>query len=485
MKQQRPYPILTVSKKAERSILNGHPWVYDAEIRQTTGVLTNGCLVDVISAPSSFQKQADCHSSAKETEASTQQAAQKTGKYLGTGFYSEHSKIRIRLISRNANDKFDAAFWARRIRYAWEYRKTVMSADIDCCRIIFGEADQFPGLTVDRFHDILVAQTLSYGMDLLKPVIFPLLVQILTEDGQNIRGIYERNDVSIRELEGLGQYKGWYPLDSAQRAVKSSMQMDSLEKTAIAPVLPVSQASGSKEARVGGCVSKEEHIEEHLSAVPSCITEITENGIIYQVDVENGQKTGFFLDQKYNRQAVARLAEGKHVLDCFTHTGSFALNAAKGGAASVCAVDISQTAIDMARRNAERNGLADRMTFRVANVFDLLPQLEHSHEEKYDFIILDPPAFTKSRRTVDSAKKGYKEINLRAMKILPRGGYLATCSCSHFMPDELFIKMLHSAAADAGVQLRQIEARQQAPDHPILWNVPETDYLKFYLFQVI
>ncbi|MCC8044164.1 MAG: class I SAM-dependent rRNA methyltransferase [Clostridiales bacterium] len=437
MKQQRPYPILTVSKKAERSILNGHPWVYDAEIRQTIGVLTNGCLVDVVSAPS------DRTSFSEKPETTAQQISQKTGKYLGTGFYSEHSKIRVRLISRNANDKFDAAFWARRIRYAWEYRKTVMGADIDCCRIIFGEADQFPGLTVDRFHDILVAQTLSYGMDLLKPVIFPLLVQILTEDGQNIRGIYERNDVSIRELEGLGQYKGWYPLDSAEGGVKSSIQMD------------------------------------------SCLTEITENGIIYQVDVENGQKTGFFLDQKYNRQAVARLAAGKHVLDCFTHTGSFALNAAKGGAASVCAVDISQTAIDMVRRNAERNGLADRMTFRVANVFDLLPQLEHSHEEKYDFIILDPPAFTKSRRTVDSAKKGYKEINLRAMKILPRGGYLATCSCSHFMPDELFIKILHSAAADAGVQLRQIEARQQAPDHPILWNVPETDYLKFYLFQVI
>ncbi|MCD8396813.1 MAG: class I SAM-dependent rRNA methyltransferase [Lachnospiraceae bacterium] len=436
MKQQRAYPILTVSKKAERSILNGHPWIYDAEIRDVIGTLSNGCLVDVVSASSDSRQDANHASSDSTHSAKKESSTQKPGRYLGTGFYSEHSKIRIRLISRNANDKFDTAFWARRIRYAWEYRKTVMGADIDCCRVIFGEADQFPGLTVDRFHDILVTQTLSYGMDLLKPVIFPLLYQILTEDGQKIRGIYERNDVSIRELEGLKQYKGWYPLDIAQT------QIDPL-------------------------------------------TEITENGIIYQVDVENGQKTGFFLDQKYNRQAVARLAAGKRVLDCFTHTGSFALNAAKGGATHVCAVDISQSAIEMARHNAERNGLADRMTFRVANVFDLLPQLEQSHEEKYDFIILDPPAFTKSRRTVDSAKKGYKEINLRAMKLLPRGGYLATCSCSHFMPDELFIKMLHSAAADAGVQLRQIEARQQAPDHPILWNVPETDYLKFYLFQVI
>ncbi|MCD7834890.1 MAG: class I SAM-dependent rRNA methyltransferase [Lachnospiraceae bacterium] len=436
MKQQRAYPILTVSKKAERSILNGHPWIYDAEIRDVIGTLSNGCLVDVVSASSDSRQDTNHASSDSIHSAKKESSTQKPGRYLGTGFYSEHSKIRVRLISRNANDKFDAAFWARRIRYAWEYRKTVMGTDIDCCRVIFGEADQFPGLTVDRFHDILVTQTLSYGMDLLKPVIFPLLYQTLTEDGQEIRGIYERNDVSIRELEGLKQYKGWYPLDAAQN------QIDPL-------------------------------------------TEITENGIIYQVDVENGQKTGFFLDQKYNRQAVARLAAGKRVLDCFTHTGSFALNAVKGGASHVCAVDISQSAIDMARHNAERNGFTDRMTFRVANVFDLLPQLEQSHEEKYDFIILDPPAFTKSRRTVDSAKKGYKEINLRAMKLLPRGGYLATCSCSHFMPDELFIKMLHSAAADAGVQLRQIEARQQAPDHPILWNVPETDYLKFYLFQVI
>ncbi len=412
MKQNRPYPAITVSKKAEHSIKAGHPWIYDAELCDTAGQAENGCLVDVLSG---------------------------NGSYLGTGLLSESSKIRIRLISRNANDRFDEAFWKRRIRYAWEYRKTVMGPDTDCCRLIYGESDQFPGLTVDRFHDILVTQTLCYGMELLKPVLFPLLYQVLTEDGEQIRGIYERNDVAIRELEGLEQRKGWYPMRFSG----------------------VFQGPGSP------------------------LTEITENGIRYLVDVENGQKTGFFLDQKYNRQAVARLSAGKRVLDCFTHTGSFALNAAKGGAAFVCAVDISEPAVRMAEENARRNGLEDRMEFRVDNVFHLLPSLQEDRSEKFDFIILDPPAFTKSRRTVDSAKRGYKEINLRAMKILPRGGYLATCSCSHFMEEKQFLRMLLNAASDVGVQLKQIEARQQAPDHPILWNVPETDYLKFYLFQII
>lgn len=249
-----------------------------------------------------------------------------------------------------------------------------------------------------------------------------------------IKGIFERNDVSIRRLEGLEENKGFYPVDGA--------------------VIPDSTS-----------------------------TVIIENGIRYNVDFENGQKTGFFLDQKYNRQAVSRLAKGRRVLDCFTHTGSFALNAVKGGAEHVCAVDISEDAVSMAKANARLNGFEDRMSFKAANVFDLLPEISKS--EKYDFIILDPPAFTKSRSTVDSAMRGYKEINLRAMKLLPRGGYLATCSCSHFMKDDLFRSMLKSAAFDAHVSLRQIEARQQAPDHPILWNVPETDYLKFYLFQIV
>ena len=356
------------------------------------------------------------------------------GKYLGTGFVSRESKIRLRLVSRNANDRFDADFWRRRVRYAWDYRKTVLRPeDLGCCRLIFGEADGFPGLTVDRFSDILVAQTLSVGVERIKEQLFPLLLEVLRADGQEVSGVYERNDAAIRALEGLEQFKGWWGAEH--------------------PASPV--------------------------------TEICENGVYYAVDVENGQKTGFFLDQKYNRLAVARLAAGRRVLDCFTHTGSFALNAAQGGAEHVTAVDVSESAIEMARRNAARNGLGDRMDFLCADIFDLLPELEAQGGKPYDFIILDPPAFTKSRRTVAGAERGYKEINYRAMKLLPRGGYLATASCSHFMPSAQFEKMLRSAAADAGVELRQIEARQQAPDHPILWNVPETDYLKFYLFQVV
>ncbi len=410
MKQARNYPICVISEKGERALRMGHPWVYEAEVRELTPEAENGALVDVVSCK---------------------------GRYLGTGFLSIHSKIRVRLLSRNANDRFDAAFWERRVRYAWEYRKTVMAPeDLDCCRVIFGEADEFPGLTVDRFHDILVTQTLSYGMERIKPLIFPLLCKVLREDGQQIRAIYERNDVAIRKLEGMEEYRGFYNLPGE-------------------------------------------------TAPPETVTQITENGVKYRVDFENGQKTGFFLDQKYNRRAVARIARGKRVLDCFTHTGSFALNAALGGAEHVHAVDISEAAVELARENARLNGLEGKMTFTAANVFDLLPELERAGRRDYDFIILDPPAFTKSRRTVDSAWRGYKEINMRAMKLLPRGGYLATCSCSHFMMEEQFVKMLVSAARDAQVQLRQIEARQQAPDHPILWNVPETNYLKFYLFQVV
>ena len=409
MKAQRPYIPVSVTPKGEAALLKGHPWVYEAEVTAVGGQVTDGDLVDVVS---------------------------RKGSWLGTGFYNSHSKIRVRLISRNANDKFDEAFWQRRLRYAWDYRKTVMGEeDSRCCRIIFGEADHFPGLTVDRFGDLLSVQILSLGMERLKDIILPQLVGILREDGEVIRGVFLRNDVAIRELEGMEQGKGWYELPG--------------------------------------------------EAVPgSALAEIVENGIHYTVDVENGQKTGFFLDQKYNRQAVARLAKGRTVLDCFTHTGSFALNAARGGAKHVMAVDVSEFAVECARHNAERNGLSDVMECVAANVFDLLPQLE-KEPRKYDFIILDPPAFTKSRKTIANAMTGYKELNYRAMKLLPRGGYLATCSCSHFASEELFIKMLHSAAKDAGVQLRQIEARQQSCDHPILWGVEETNYLKFFLFQVV
>ena len=420
MKTTRSYPYAVITKKGERAALSGHPWVYEAEVTALFpdpdgNEIENGGLIDVLTDK---------------------------GRFIGTGFYNSRSKIRIRLNSRNANDRFDESFWERKLRYAWEYRKTVMggegSPDLLCCRIIFGESDGFPGLTVDRFGKILVAQTLSLGIEKRKDVIFSLLVKVLSEDGQEIDGIYERNDVAIRTLEGMEQGKGFYPLPDRK-------------------------------------------IPDYT------VTEIVENGVRYHVDFKEGQKTGFFLDQKYNRLAVSRIAKGKRVLDCFTHTGSFALNAVKGSAAHVRAVDISEMAVEMARENARLNGFEEKMSFVAADVFDLLPKMAESHDpdDRFDFIILDPPAFTKSRKTVDSAYRGYKEINLRAMKLLPRGGYLATASCSHFMEEERFVKMLQSAAHDAGRELRQIEVRQQAPDHPILWNVPETNYLKFFLFQVV
>ena len=404
MKSDRPYPFVTIDARGAKRAQQGHPWVFDNEITAQEGALEDGALCDVRSPK---------------------------GRYLGTGTYNSHSKIRVRLLSQNANDKFDQAFFARRAQYAWDYRKTVMGPDAGSCRVIFGEADRFPGLTVDKFGDILVTQTLCLGTELRKDWIFPALVQAIEAGGEHIRGIYERNDVKIRELEGMEQNKGWYPLEGKP--------------------LPESTK-----------------------------TEIVENGIRYLVDFENGQKTGFFLDQKYNRAAAARIAPGRAVLDCFTHTGSFGLNCAKAGAKRVHSVDVSETAIACAKENAARNGLS--VEYEVANVFDLLPNLTPG---EYDYIILDPPAFTKSGKTVKNAERGYKEINYRAMKALPRGGYLATCSCSHFMTDALFRKMLQSAASDAQVELRLVEARAQGPDHPVLWNVPETDYLKFYIFQVV
>ena len=346
---------------------------------------------------------------------------------LGVGFLNRASTIAVRVLSRDAGAVIDRDFLERRVRAAWQYRKDTV--DTSSCRVIFGEADFLPGLVVDKFADVLVVESLALGIDRLKSTILSLLVDLLKEDGISVRGIYERSDAKVRLQEGMERHKGF-----------------------------MGDAFDTK-------------------------VEILENGVRYMVDVEDGQKTGFFLDQKYNRRAVARLARGKRVLDCFTHTGSFALNAALGGAEHVTAVDVSQSAVDMARANAERNGLADKMDFVCADVFDLLPSLVGKNP--YDFIILDPPAFTKARKTAANAMRGYKEINYRAMGLLPRGGYLATASCSHFATEEMFIKMLKSAAADAGRQLRQIEVRQQAPDHPILWNVEETNYLKFFLFQVI
>ena len=406
MKQNRPYPAVTVSAKAERSLRAGHPWVYADEIRSTQGELTAGGITDVFTLK---------------------------GSWLGAGIYSAASKIAVRVLTDNANETFSDAFFERRVKYALEYRRTAMGADFNACRLIFGEADGLPGVTVDRFEDVLVTQILSYGMEVRKDILYRALVTQLAELGVGIRGVYERSESPLRAKEGLEPCSGWY---------------------------------------------------EGLPHSGGTSMVISENGVKYTVDFENGQKTGFFLDQKYNRLAVARLAPGKRVLDCFTHTGSFALNCALAGAEHVTAVDVSESAVSLARENARLNGLDGRMDFLAADVFDLLPKLleERAH---YDIVILDPPAFTKSRRTVRSAERGYKEINYRAMRLLPRGGYLATASCSHFMENELFVKMLHSAARDANVKLREVEVRKQAPDHPILWNVPETEYLKFYIFQIV
>ena len=405
MKQERSFPSVVITRKAENAARAGHPWVYAEEITERRGELRQGCIADVFS-----QK----------------------GAWLGAGFYSETSKIGVRILSDNANESFGPEFFERRVKYALEYRRAVME-DLGCCRLIFGEADGLPGLTVDKFSDILVAQVLSYGTDSVKDVVYRALCEQLEAMGEHVSGVYERNEAALRDLEGLPRYKGWY---------------------------------------------------EGLPHGESTVTEICENGVRYAVDFENGQKTGFFLDQKLNRLAVAKLARGSRVLDCFTHTGSFALNAALHGAEHVTAVDVSESAVEMARRNAVLNGLEGRMDFLAADVFELLPRL-CEERAKYDLVILDPPAFTKSRRTIHSAERGYREINYRAMRLLPRGGYLATCSCSHFMESENFEYMLKNAAKDANVRLREVEVRKQAPDHPILWNVPETSYLKFYIFQIV
>jgi 23S rRNA (cytosine1962-C5)-methyltransferase len=405
MKTERDYPQVHVTAKGTRWLESNNPWVYESDVFETTGELNNGDIVDVMSPK---------------------------GKYLGSGFYSETSKIKVRILSRNANDMFDRAFFKRRIEYAVRYRQAVMSS-MDSCRIVFGESDELPGLTVDKYNDILVMQVVSYGMDRIKGMLTELLVEVFRETGTEIRAVYERDDLSVRKLEGLEEHSGY--LYCAEGFDESSHE-----------------------------------------------TVITENGIKYFVDYVSGQKTGFFLDQKFNRKLVGEIAHGKKVLDCFTHTGSFALNAAAGGAEKVVAMDISRSAIEMAKRNAALNGLEDRVDFAVGDTFDYLDTVSR---REYDLIILDPPAFTKSRETVRNAYRGYKNINARAMRLLGRGGYLVTCSCSHFMTRELFEKMLGEAAAEAGVTLKQISFSQQSKDHPILMNVSETDYLKFYILQVI
>ena len=422
MKQARPYPRIVVTRKAARSLKAGHPWVFEGEVLEAEPC-ANGSVVDVF---------------------------EENGTWQGAGLLSQESKIRVRIVTRNANDRVDEAFWARRVAWAWEHRKVAMGGralpgcepDTNACRVVFSEADGMPGLIVDRYEHVLVAQVGTVGMELLRPTIYPLLLQTLQADGQDVRCIYERNDSPARAKEGLPQYKGWW--------------------------------------------------DGEASEVPeSARIKVVENGLVFDLDIENSQKTGFFLDQKYNRRAVRQIAGGRRVLDCFCHVGPFGLNAAAGGADFVRCVDVSQTAIDLAAENARLNGLDDRMDFTCANVLEYLPELRRDRarlreqDGPFDLIVLDPPAFTKSRGTIKHAAKGYREINYEAMRLLPRGGYLATCSCSHFMTRDLLAEAIADAAHQANVQLKQIEERQQAPDHPILWGVPESHYLDFFVFQVV
>ena len=350
------------------------------------------------------------------------------GYHLGKGFINTYSKITVRMLTRDASTEIDEAFFTKRLQDAWDYRKKTV--DTSSCRIVFGEADFLPGIVIDKFENVLVVESLALGIDKVKNLLINILKNILKNDGIIISGVYERSDAKVRKHEGMETYKGF----------------------------------------IGDEFDTNVHINE--------------NGVRYIVDVKDGQKTGFFLDQKYNRLAIQKLCRGAKVLDCFTHTGSFALNAGIAGASSVLGVDASELAIAQARENAVLNGLEDTVSFECRDVFDLLPELE-SKGERFDVVILDPPAFTKSRNSIKNAVKGYREINLRAMKLVRDGGFLATCSCSHFMDFELFTKTIKQAAMNSHVRLRQVEFRTQAPDHPILWAADESYYLKFYIFQVI
>ena len=391
-----------VLKKGEgRTVKKGGLWIYDNEIARIEGTYTNGEIIGV-----------------RDFD----------GFFMGWGYINDHSRIRIRLLSRREDIPVTDDLLRQRVRDCLAYRKDVI--DMSSCRLVFGEADYLPGLTVDKFSDVLVVECLTLGMDLMKEKIMAFLREELALMGMPIRGIYERSDAKVRELEGLSRFKGFMGPEFDTQVL------------------------------------------------------IEENGVKYYVDVKDGQKTGFFLDQKLNRRAVAGLCRGKKVLDCFTHTGSFGLNAAKGGAASVLAVDASDTGIAQAEKNAVLNNLQDIIRFQVADVFELLPALE-AEGQLYDVVVLDPPAFTKSRNSIKNAVKGYREINLRGMRLVKNGGYLATCSCSHFMDPELFAKTIREAANGAHKTLRQVYFSTQAPDHPIAWNADESYYLKFYIFQVL
>lgn len=398
----RNYPIVTISQEGEKWLANGQMWMYRNNLVHLDETVENGALVDIESAQ---------------------------GVYLGTGFLSKNSHITVRILSKDRSEVIDRSFFQQRIQFAYAFRKTLEEKNLTNCRMIFGEADELPGLTVDRYNDILVSQISSYGMDIRKDMIYEVLLEVLQEDGQDVKGIYERNDIKVREKEGLPLYKGYWK--DAQLPTK---------------------------------------------------TIIDENGLQLNVDVENGQKTGYFLDQKANRVLLRNMAKGKRVLDCFSHTGGFALNAAYGNASAVTAVDVSQTALDQALANARLNHVEERMSFVKEDVFQYLDTCEKG---RFDIIVLDPPAFTKSRRTIEHAYNGYKRINMQAMKLLEKGGYLITCSCSRFMETANFEKMLREAAKESGVVLKQVSVTQQNHDHPILWTMEETSYLKFYIFQIV
>ena len=392
--------VVTLKKGEGRTIKAGGMWIFDNEIQSIMGTFENGDIVIV-----------------RDFD----------GYPMGKGFINEHSKIRIRLMTKDVHTNIDEAFLEKRVRDAWEYRKKTV--DTSSCRVIFGEADFFPGLVIDKFSEVLVVESLALGIDRFKLQIIELLKKVLLEDGIVVKGVYERSDAKVRLNEGMERVKGFIgePFDTD--------------------------------------------------------VEIVENGVRYIVDVKDGQKTGFFLDQKYNRLAIQKLCKDARVLDCFTHTGSFALNAGIAGAKEVIGVDASQLGVDQATENAKLNGLSDSVKFICRDVFELLPELEEKGE-KFDVVILDPPAFTKSRNSIKNAIKGYREINLRAMKLVKDGGFLATCSCSHFMSYELFTETIGQAAKNVHKRLRQVEFRTQAPDHPILWAADESYYLKFYIFQV-
>lgn len=393
--------VVTLKKGEGRIIKGGGAWVFDNEIASIMGSFENGDIVVV-----------------KDFD----------GYPLGKGFINSNSKIRIRLMTRKIEQEIDSNFLRMRLVDAWEYRKKTV--DIGSCRVVFGEADFLPGLVIDKFSDVLVVQSLALGIDRYKEQLVELLKEILSEDGIEIRGVYERSDAKVRKQEGLPRVKGFLG-------------------------------------------------EEFDTNVL-----MEENGVKYIVDVKDGQKTGFFLDQKYNRWAIRKLCKGAKVLDCFTHTGSFGLNAAQAGAESVLSLDASELAIAQARENAKLNGLEDIVSYECVDVFEKLPELERAGE-LFDVVILDPPAFTKSRNSVKNAIKGYREINLRGLKLVKDGGYLATCSCSHFMEEDLFVKTIGQAAKSAHKRLRQLEFRTQSPDHPILWAADESYYLKFLIFQVV